>query len=58
MKCHWTGANIGINDGISQTQWDFVRTFEKKGYLLGGEIYSGWLTHWYEPWQSKSIEKN
>ena len=48
MKSHWDGANIGINNGITQSQWDFVRTFEKKGYILGGEIYSGWLTHWYE----------
>ena len=35
-----------------------MRTFEKKGYLLGGEIYSGWLTHWSEPWQSKSLDDN
>ncbi len=35
-----------------------MRTFEKKGFLLGGEIYSGWLTHWGEKWQSKTIEKN
>jgi beta-galactosidase len=24
--------------------------------LLGGEIYSGWLTHWGENWQGKNIE--
>lgn len=35
-----------------------MRKLEPKGYLLGGEIYSGWLTHWYENWQSKSISMN
>lgn len=58
QKSHWNGANIGINDGITQSQYDFVRTFERKGYLLGGQIYSGWLTHWYENWQEKDINRN
>lgn len=47
------GANIGINNAVSEIQFDYVRKFEKKGYLLGGQIYSGWLTHWGESWQSK-----
>lgn len=46
QKCHWSGANIGINDGISEEQYTYARTFEKKGMIFGGEIYSGWLTHW------------
>ena len=36
QKCHWSGANIGINNGVTKTQWDYVRTIENKGYLLGG----------------------
>lgn len=47
-KCHWPGANIGINDFSKQEQEDIVRKFEKDGFLLGGEIYSGWMTHWTE----------
>jgi hypothetical protein len=30
------GANIGINNAVSEIQFDYVRKFEKKGYLLGG----------------------
>jgi DNA-binding winged helix-turn-helix (wHTH) protein len=58
MKCHWLGANIGINDAISDIQFQYIKTFERKGYSLGGEVYSGWLTHWGEKWQTKPIEKN
>ena len=54
-KCHWEGANIGINNGIVENQWVKTREMEPKGYLLGGEIYSGWLTHWGEQWQGKSL---
>ena len=25
--CHWSGANIGINNGVTQIQWDFARSF-------------------------------
>jgi len=25
--------------------------------LLGGEIYSGWMTHWTEKWGGKRIKK-
>ena len=24
-KCHWSGANIGINDGISEEQYTYAR---------------------------------
>lgn len=30
---------------------------EPKGYILGGEIYSGWLTHWGENWAGKTVEE-
>ena len=23
-KCHWTGANIGINNGVKQEEYDYV----------------------------------
>lgn len=35
-KCHWEGANIGINDFKKKEQEEIVRKFEKKGFLLGG----------------------
>lgn len=56
-KCHWSGANIGINNGISEDQYTFARTFERTGMIFGGEIYSGWLTHWGEAFQGKTIAK-
>lgn len=45
-KSHWSGANIGINDGITEAQYIYARNIEPKGMIFGGEIYSGWLTHW------------
>lgn len=39
------------------TQEERARLIEKKGFLLGGEIYSGWMTHWTEKWGGKSINK-
>lgn len=57
-KCYWTGANIGINNGIKQEEYDYVEENYETAYVFGGEIYSGWLTHWYEKWQEKSIEQN
>jgi beta-galactosidase len=56
-KCHWSGANIGINDGITEEQYVYARTLEKKGMIFGGEIYSGWLTHWGENFQGKTLAK-
>jgi len=56
-KCHWDGANIGINDGVTQEQYDYARQIEPKGMLLGGEIYSGWLTHWGEDYQGKDLTR-
>lgn len=35
-KCHWEGANIGINDFSKLEQEEYVRSFEKKGMILGG----------------------
>lgn len=55
QKSHWNGANIGINNGVSEEQFAYARTFEKTGTLFGGEIYSGWLTHWGEKWQTKNV---
>lgn len=56
-KCHWEGANIGINNFSNSSQEKTVREFEKKGFVLGGEIYSGWMTHWTEKWGGKSTKK-
>ena len=25
--------------------------------MIGGEIYSGWLTHWGEKWNGKTVEE-
>jgi hypothetical protein len=25
-KCHWSGANIGINDGIAEDQYVYTRS--------------------------------
>jgi hypothetical protein len=47
-KSYWDGANIGINDGRYQSEFDYVRSLEPQGMIFGGEIYSGWLTHWQE----------
>lgn len=57
-KSHWKGANIGINNGIVQSQYDYARTIEKNGLIFGGEIYTGWLTHWGEKWARRSDESN
>ena len=35
-KCHWSGANIGINDGNTQEQYDIARAIEPKGMIFGG----------------------
>jgi hypothetical protein len=35
-KCHWSGANIGINDGIAEEQYIYARTLERKGMIFGG----------------------
>lgn len=56
-KCHWSGANIGINDGNTEEQYVYARTLEKTGLIFGGEIYSGWLTHWGEAFQGKNMSK-
>lgn len=34
-----------------------VRMFEKKGIIMGGEIYTGWMTHWTEKWGGKKLDK-
>ena len=52
-KCHWKGAHIGINNFLKKEDHELVRSFEKDGYTLGGEIYSGWMTHWTEKWGGK-----
>lgn len=58
-KSHWEGANIGLNDGKFQIEFDYIRSFEKVGMIFGGEIYSGWLTHWQEDrMQSKDVQRN
>lgn len=48
QKCHWEGANIGLNNFNTQIEYDYIRSFESTGIIFGGEIYSGWLTHWQE----------
>ena len=58
MKSHWQGANIGINDGVVEVYYDIAKIREPKGKVFGGQIYTGWLTHWYEEWQTKSVERN
>jgi beta-galactosidase len=58
LKSHWEGANIGINDGVEQVQYDYAKSFARKAFIFGGEIYSGWLTRWYEDWAGKSIDRN
>ena len=56
-KCYWSGANIGINDGNTEVQYQFAKTLGKTGVIFGGQIYSGWLTHWGESFQGKNITK-
>ena len=47
-KSHWPGANIGLNDITNQYQIDYIRySLENTGMIFGGEIYTGWLTHWH-----------
>lgn len=45
-KCHWEGAHVGVNNFSSTLHEKQVRLFEKKGIVMGGEIYTGWMTHW------------
>lgn len=54
-KSHWDGANIGINDGNTEEKYLIARLIEPQGLLFGGEIYSGWLTHWGEEYQGKNM---
>lgn len=35
-KCHWKGANIGINDGVSEDQYTFAKKLEPNGMIFGG----------------------
>jgi beta-galactosidase len=56
-KSHWDGANIGINDGVTEEQYTNARSIEPNGMIFGGEIYSGWLTHWGEKFQGKDIAR-
>lgn len=35
-KCYWSGANIGINDGNTEVQYEFAKTLGKTGVIFGG----------------------
>ena len=37
-------------------QYEDARIMEMKGVIFGGEIYSGWLTHYGQAFQGKSVE--
>lgn len=49
------GITIGINNFLNQAQYNYVRKFAPHSYILGGEVYSGWLSHWHEEWQKRTI---
>lgn len=48
-KQYWKGAHIGISGGISHSKYHLAQISKlrsKDSLIFGGEIYSGWLTHW------------
>lgn len=54
-KCHWEGAHMGVNNLNDKGKAKAARKLSKNGIILGGEIYSGWMTHWGSKWGGKSI---
>lgn len=51
--------NVGLSGGTKDSEYSYVRSVEKKGDIFGGEIYTGWLTHWGEPeMANNSIAEN
>jgi beta-galactosidase len=55
-KSHWAGGNIGVNGGVTQTDYDNAKKLDPSVFIFGGEIYPGWLTHWGENWAGKTVE--
>lgn len=54
-KSHWPGGNMGVNNGITQNDYNIAKSLDPNVYIFGGEIYPGWLTHWGEAWATRSI---
>lgn len=55
---HWPGANIGVNGGITESDYTYARSVERDAYIFGGEIYSGWFTHFNDAnWAEKPLNQ-
>lgn len=55
-KSHWKGGIIGVNNGNSKDDYELARKLDPDVFVFGGEIYTGWMTHWGEPWAEKTID--
>lgn len=55
-RSHWSGANMGVNNGVTDNDYAIAKKLDPSVYIFGGEIYPGWLTHWGEPWATRTID--
>lgn len=53
-KTYWDGAEaVGMNGVMAESYYADIKKKYPNSYLFGGEIYSGWMTHWGENWVYK-----
>lgn len=46
---------MGVNNGKTKENYELARGLDPGVFVFGGEIYTGWMTHWGEPWAEKTI---
>ena len=59
---YWPGAAIGLSGATSPQYYLRLRHEQRKvftpnTFIFGGEIYTGWMTHWREEWHGNPFEK-
>jgi beta-galactosidase len=47
---------MGVNGGVNEADYDTAKKLDPSVFIFGGEIYTGWLTHWGESWAGSSVD--